>query len=114
MSGTVLHLEDGSWLELDGKGYLLDPARWTPRVAECMASQDGVRLTPDHWVILHIFRDYFRRFDMEPPMRVLVKLAAEKFGTEKGNSRFLYQLFADGPVTQACRYAGLPRPVSCI
>jgi TusE/DsrC/DsvC family sulfur relay protein len=47
-------------------------------------------------------------------MRALVKLVGERLGHEKGSSRYLYRLFPDGPGTQACRYAGLPRPVSCV
>ena len=51
---------------------------------------------------------------MAPPMRVLVKAVAVRLGSEKGESRYLYRLFPEGPAKQACRYAGLPRPVSCI
>ena len=47
-------------------------------------------------------------------LRALVPLTRERLGEEKGSSRFLYRLFPDGPGTQACRYAGLPRPLSCV
>jgi tRNA 2-thiouridine synthesizing protein E len=47
-------------------------------------------------------------------MRALVRRVRETLGEGKGNSRYLYKLFPEGPGTQACRYAGLPRPVSCI
>jgi tRNA 2-thiouridine synthesizing protein E len=47
-------------------------------------------------------------------MRALVRAVRERLGTDQGSSRFLYRLFPDGPGTQGCRYAGLPRPVSCI
>lgn len=114
MSTSDLQLEDGSRISLDEKGYLLDPQLWTPEVSRIMAEADKVELNADHWVILQIFRDYFARFDVEPPMRVLVKKARLELGDEKGNSRYLYQLFPKGPAVQACRYAGLPRPVSCI
>lgn len=114
MTGLSLRLGDGSILELDDKGYLLNPTLWTPEVGRNMALSDGVELDADHWVILQIFRDYFERFDIDPPMRALVRMTGERLGKEKANSRYLYQLFPAGPATQACRYAGLPRPVSCI
>ena len=114
MTGAVLHLPGGVEVAVDAKGYLLEPADWTPAVAEVMASADGIDLTPDHWAVLDIFREHFTRFDVEPPMRVLVRHARERLGDDKGTSRYLYRLFPDGPGTQACRYAGLPRPVSCI
>lgn len=109
-----LELADGVKLELDEKGYLLDPLLWTEEVSRIMAAADGVELNADHWVVLQIFRDYFARFDIDPPMRVLVRATREQWGSDKGNSRYLYQLFPAGPATQACRYAGLPRPISCI
>ncbi|MBT8048659.1 MAG: TusE/DsrC/DsvC family sulfur relay protein [Xanthomonadales bacterium] len=104
----------GGVVEIDEKGYLLDPEIWSPAVAEVMAAADGVALLPDHWAILEIFRDYYSEYEIEPPMRALVRRAEEALGKAKGNSRYLYQLFPEGPGTQACRYAGLPRPVSCL
>ena len=114
MSNRELQCPDGKSLSIDDRGYLLDPAAWTPRVAETMAARDGVALNADHWVVIDIFREYFERYEIEPPMRALVKLAREQLGEEKGSSRYLYRLFPDGPGTQACRYAGLPRPLSCV
>ena len=43
-----------------------------------------------------------------------VKAMANKFGEEKGNSRYLYRLFPKGPAKQATKIAGLPKPVKCI
>lgn len=114
MSADALQLPDGRRLELDEKGYLRHPGDWSPAVAEVMARADGVTLTADHWAVLDIFRAYFAEYDIEPPMRVLVRRAREVLGEDRGTSRHLYRLFPDGPGTQACRYAGLPRPVSCI
>jgi tRNA 2-thiouridine synthesizing protein E len=114
VSISELKLEDGSRIALDEKGYLLEPGLWTPEVCRIMAKADRVELNADHWVVVQVFRDYFARFDVEPPMRVLVRKTRLALGEEKGNSRYLYQLFPKGPATQACRYAGLPRPVSCI
>jgi len=114
MSISYLKLPDGRSLEVDEKGYLLNWLAWSPTVARTMAGIDGVILETDHWAALKIFRDYFEQFEIEPPMRALVRLAREAMGEEKGNSRYLYKLFRDGPQTQGCRYAGLPRPVSCV
>ena len=114
MSGNTLELPCGEALPVDDRGYLLEYGRWKPEVAETMAARDGIELGPDHWVVLQIFREYFESFEIEPPMRALVRRARERLGEEKGSSRYLYRLFPDGPGTQACRYAGLPRPLSCV
>lgn len=114
MSSKVLHLPGGGQIAIDEKGYLLDPSDWSDAVAETMAAADGVQLTDDHWTVLKIFRDYHEKFEIEPPMRALVKRTREALGEAKGTSRYLYRLFPDGPGTQGCRYAGLPRPLSCV
>lgn len=111
---SCLTLPGGVSVEIDEKGYLLNWQAWSPAVAETMAAADGVDLQADHWAVLEIFRAYFKQYEIEPPMRALVRRVSETLGEDKGNSRFLYRLFPEGPGTQACRYAGLPRPVSCI
>ena len=84
------------------------------RLSISAAERDGIRLDADHWAILEIFREYFESYEIEPPMRALVKLSRARLGDDRGNSRYLYRLFPDGPGIQACRYAGLPRPLSCV
>jgi TusE/DsrC/DsvC family sulfur relay protein len=98
----------------DARGYLLDSAAWTPEIAAAMAMRDGIVLEAPHWEILRFLRDYHERFALAPPMRLLVKELGRQFGPDKASSRYLYRLFPDGPARQACRYAGLPKPVSCI
>ena len=110
----AIKLPSGSSLALDEKGYLLDWKAWTFEVADTMAAADGVNLNADHRAILNIFREYFEQFDIEPPMRALVKICRKQLGDEKGSSVYLYRLFPDGPTLQPTRYSGLPRPLSCI
>lgn len=114
MSSQRLEVPGANPLEIDEKGYLLDWLAWSPGAAEAMAAADGIVLSQDHWAVLTIFREYFAQYEIEPPMRALVRRVGEALGDEKGTSRYLYRLFPAGPGTQACRYAGLPRPVSCL
>jgi TusE/DsrC/DsvC family sulfur relay protein len=101
-------------LAVDARGYLLDRERWSRDWAEAMAARDQITLSREHWEIIEFLRDYHQRFAMAPPMRLLVKELGRQFGPDKASSRYLYRLFPDGPARQACRYAGLPKPVSCI
>jgi len=114
MSMTRLQLPGGKRVATDEKGYLADYRSWTPEVAAAMAAADGIELTREHWLVLDFFRQYFEKHEVEPPMRVVVRQVRAELGEEKGSSRFLYLLFPDGPTRQASRYAGLPRPLSCI
>lgn len=113
MSSTLV-LTDQQQVDLDEQGFLLDWQLWQPEVAELMAEADGLSLGEAHWEVLAFLRDYFERYDLAPGMRVMVKAVRQRLGEEKGNSRYLYRLFPEGPAKQGCRYAGLPKPVSCI
>lgn len=113
MNGTI-DLPDGTALALDEKGYLLEWASWVPEVAEVMAASDGIELAELHWTVIKLLRDYYRDYEIAPPMRALLRILKKKAGDDELSSRQLYRLFPQGPARQACRYAGLPLPVSCI
>lgn len=111
---ALLQLPDGTELALDEEGYLQDWHTWTPEVARHWASLDGITLAADHWAIIELLRSHYEQYEIAPPMRALLKLARARLQQEALSSRELYRLFPEGPAKQACRYAGLPRPVSCI
>ena len=105
---------NGRSIQTDSQGYLLRLGDWDESLAESMAEADGVELSSAHWEIIGFLRQYHQDYQMAPPMRLLIKAVAARLGEDKGNSRYLYRLFPEGPAKQACRYAGLPKPVSCI
>jgi len=100
--------------QVDEHGHLLDWRSWTPAFATLKAAQDGHTLSPEHWEILDFLRAYYDAYAMAPPIRLLTKAVSAKLGPEKGNSRYLYRLFPDGPGKQGSCWAGLPKPISCI
>ena len=105
---------NGKSLETDEEGYLSNLAEWEPAVAEIMAKEDNLALTPDHWEIINFLREYYEEYQIAPAVRVLTKAVGKKLGPEKGNSKYLYELFPYGPGKQACKYAGLPKPTGCV
>jgi tRNA 2-thiouridine synthesizing protein E len=105
---------EGRLIATDERGYLLERADWSARLADHLAARDGITLDAGHWEVLNLLREHYDAFRIAPPMRLLVKEIGRRFGAEKASSRYLYRLFPDGPAKQGCRYAGLPRPVSCI
>lgn len=97
---------------LDQHGHLLRADDWCEGLASHLAQIDGLQLGDHHWRVLHHLRDHHRRHGEPPRMRALVAAMAPVLGDS--GSRTLYRLFPQGPIRQACRYAGLPRPSRCI
>ena len=104
----------GRVIRTDPEGYLLDIGEWSQEVAQAMAAMDGCELTENHWQVIDFLREYWAEYAFAPAVRILTRAVAKKLGKDKGNSRYLYQLFPGGPAKQACRYAGLPKPTGCI
>ena len=105
---------EGKDLEVDEEGYLVNLDEWFPEVASAMAVIDEVEMEDDHWDIINFLREYYEEYQIAPAVRVLTKAVAKKLGKEKGNSKYLYQLFPYGPGKQACKFAGLPKPTGCV
>ncbi|OZY46104.1 TusE/DsrC/DsvC family sulfur relay protein [Pseudomonas lundensis] len=110
---TVLTL-DGRSIELDKDGYLADLNDWSPEVATALAVQNDIELTPEHWEILQLLRNFYDEFQLSPATRPLIKYTALKLGAEKGNSLHLNRLFNGTPAKLAAKLAGLPKPTNCL
>ncbi len=105
---------NGKSYEVDEEGYLADLNQWEPGVATVMAKLDDCELTDAHWEVINFLREYYEEYQIAPAVRVLTKAIGKKLGADKGNSKYLYELFPYGPAKQACKYAGLPKPTGCV
>ena len=105
---------NGQTFETDEEGYLVNLADWNTDIAENIAVEEKVQLSDNHWEVINFLRDYYNEFQIAPAVRVLTKAIGKKFGEEKGNSKYLYDLFPYGPAKQACKIAGLPKPTGCV
>ncbi len=105
---------NGNSYETDEEGYLTNLSDWSDQLAMEMAKEDDADLEEDHWEVINFLRDYYEEYQVAPAVRVLTKAIGKKLGKEKGNSRYLYELFPYGPAKQACKIAGLPKPTSCV
>ena len=106
---------NGKSLETDEEGYLANLNDWEKDVATVMAKEDDIDLSDDHhWEIINFLREYYEEYQIAPAVRVLTKAVGKKLGKDKGNSKYLYELFPYGPGKQACKFAGLPKPTGCV
>lgn len=99
---------------LDGNGHLQDYTLWNQSIAEQLANSDMIKLTDKHWEIIQLVRRIYLETQTTPPMRLLIKAIKINLNPDIANSRYLYQLFPDGPVRLASKYAGLPKPKHCM
>jgi len=105
---------NGKSFEVDEEGYLANLTEWEPGIADIMAKEDDCELTDSHWEVINFLREYYEEYQIAPAVRVLTKAIGKKLGKDKGNSKYLYELFPYGPGKQACKYAGLPKPTGCV
>jgi tRNA 2-thiouridine synthesizing protein E len=104
----------GKNLETDEEGYLVNLSDWSEEVANEIAKAENVEMTQNHWEVVNFLREYYNEYQIAPAVRVLTKAIGKKLGPDKGNSKYLYELFPYGPAKQACKIAGLPKPTGCV
>ena len=105
---------NGQTFETDEEGYLANRTDWNEDVAKEMARVDNCDLSESHWEVINFLRDYYSEYQIAPAVRVLTKAIGKQLGPDKGNSKYLYELYPYGPAKQACKYAGLPKPTGCV
>jgi tRNA 2-thiouridine synthesizing protein E len=75
---------------------------WSRNKSVDLATSEGIRLNDEHWAVIV----YLPRF-----ARTTARALNRKFAARGGN-KYLYRLFAGGPVTQGCRLANLRTPAT--
>ena len=105
---------DGATIETDEEGYITDISLWSQELATLIATEEDIEMGDDHWEVVNFLRNYYEEYQIAPAVRVLTKAIKKSLGADKGNSKYLYELFPYGPAKQACKIAGLPKPTGCI
>ena len=105
---------NGTLIATDPEGYLRDLSEWSEDLANAIANKEGLALTQNHWEVLNFLRQGFTETGTVPNIRLMQKAMTREYGPEKGNSKYLYELFPYGPAKQGCRIAGLPKPTGCV
>ncbi|HOP84851.1 MAG TPA: TusE/DsrC/DsvC family sulfur relay protein [Syntrophorhabdaceae bacterium] len=98
----------GIEIEIDEDGFIQEPEKWNQAIAEDLAKvEQAYPMTEEHWKVVNYLRDYYLKYEIAPPIRMLVKQTG--FDLKK-----IYQLFPSGPAKGACKIAGLPKPTGCV
>jgi dissimilatory sulfite reductase related protein len=98
----------GTEIEIDEDGFIQEPDKWNKEVAEDLAKvEQAFPMGDDHWKLVNYLRDYYLKYEIAPPIRMLVKQTGIDLKT-------IYQLFPGGPAKGACKVAGLPKPTGCV
>src|SRR5574341_853758 len=103
----MLHENHGHQVDVNLEGCLTNANEWSPDVAEAIAEEAGIRLTPEHWKVITFCREDAAKEGQPPGLRRISKLSG--VGTKE-----LYALFPKGPGKLAARVAGLPKPHGCV
>lgn len=111
--GGVLEFKGKSY-EIDDDGYLINWQDWNEDIAGQLAKIEGIELSDAHWEVIRFLRNYFMQYQIAPMIKILVKEIGKVMGPEKGNTKYLYELYPGGPAKQACKFAGLPKPTGCV
>jgi TusE/DsrC/DsvC family sulfur relay protein len=106
--GLTAVLVNGTAIEFDKDGFMVDPDLWDDQVAQAIARDERIdELTDVHWTIVRFIRDHWKEHDLAPPVRLLCQ-------TSGVSVRQMFKLFTSGPARGACRVAGLPKPDGCV
>jgi tRNA 2-thiouridine synthesizing protein E len=105
---------NGRSMPTNEQGFLTDLTLWDESVANALAKVDGIDLHSEHWEIIYFIREYYLSYQHLPNARGFSKAIKNTLGEEKASSRYLQKLFPAGPLKYACKFAGLPKPPTCL
>ncbi len=100
--------------ESDSEGYLKNLEDWSESLAEQIAANEGIQLSPAHWELISLIRQFYSEFQLSPAMRPLIKYTRQHLGSEKASSLYFLKLFPGSPAKVLSKIAGLPRPENCL
>lgn len=96
----------GKSVAVNDEGYLTDFSQWDKNIAEELAHEAGISLSPRHWEVLTYLQNEHQN---------QVALSIRRIGKSNFvDIKEFYQLFPTAPLKTATKIAGIPKPVSCI
>jgi dissimilatory sulfite reductase related protein len=96
----------GVSVTVDSDGYFTQPGQWTKEIAEVLAKELNITLTEKHFQLMEFLRKAHEAGEV---------LTIRKVGNSGiVDIKEFYQLFPGGPLKNASKIAGIPKPTSCV
>jgi TusE/DsrC/DsvC family sulfur relay protein len=96
----------GVSVEVNDDGYMVDPSQWNKEIATELAKEEGIELTEKHFEVL----EFLRNANEKGETLTIRRVGKSGITDIKG----LYQLFPGGPLKHSSKFAGIPKPASCV
>ena len=84
---------------------------WSRKKSTQLAMREGISLTDQHWHVIDYLRKLYLKNGLPRFARTTARALNRRFAPQ-GGSKYLYSLFAGGPVTQGSRLANLRAPAN--
>ncbi|MBW2220655.1 MAG: TusE/DsrC/DsvC family sulfur relay protein [Deltaproteobacteria bacterium] len=98
----------GKSFSVDEDGFIDNFESWCPEWVQHVKGEEGIdELSEEHWKVVNVLQDYYKKNGIAPMVRVLSKVTGFKL-------KHIYELFPSGPGKGACKMAGLPKPTGCV
>lgn len=97
----------GQTILVDAEGFMVDSQAWNDAIAEALAAEIGIELTPQHWQVIRFTRQEFAANGEVPTLRRITTAGGVPTKT-------LYELFPKKPAKKVAYIAGLPKPSGCM
>ena len=99
---------EGNTFNVDEDGFIDDFNNWSKSWVKYVKHTEGIEeLTDEHWKVISVLQDYYKKNGIAPMVRILSKVTGYKL-------KYIYELFPSGPGKGACKMAGLPKPTGCV
>ena len=98
----------GSSWDVDEDGFIQSFEDWNKDWVDYVKGTEGIEeMTDEHWKVINVLQDYYKKNGIAPMVRILSKVTGYKL-------KYIYELFPSGPGKGACKMAGLPKPTGCV
>lgn len=99
---------EGHTFNVDEDGFIDNLNNWNEAWVRHAQATEGIKeLTGNHWKVINVLQDYYRKNGIAPTVRIITRVTGFKL-------KYIYELFPSGPGKGACKMAVLPKPTGCV